>query len=45
MQLDRPFVEAPDRELGDDVGGRDFRFGVTGILLISGIAILLAIIS
>jgi hypothetical protein len=42
MQLDRPFVEAPERE---DVGARDFRFGVTGMLLIAGIAILLTIIS
>jgi hypothetical protein len=34
-----------DRDDYGDVGLRDFKFGVTGILLIAGIAILLAIIS
>jgi hypothetical protein len=39
------FVDERDRQLDGDVGSRDFRFGITGILLIAGIAILLAIIS
>ena len=29
----------------DDVGGRDFKFGVTGVLLMVGVAVLLAIVS
>jgi hypothetical protein len=29
----------------DDVGNRDFRFGVTGVLLMVGVAVLLAIVS
>jgi hypothetical protein len=29
----------------DDVGSRDFKFGVTGLLLLAAVAILLAIIS
>jgi hypothetical protein len=34
-----------DRQFDDDVGSRDFKFGMTGILLIAGVAILLAIVS
>jgi hypothetical protein len=29
----------------DDVGSRDFKFGVTGVLLMVGVAVLLAIVS
>jgi hypothetical protein len=29
----------------DDVGGRDFKFGVTGVLLMVTVAILFAILS
>jgi hypothetical protein len=39
------FVDERDRQLDGDVGSRDFRFGITGILPIAGIAILLTIIS
>jgi hypothetical protein len=43
MYMDRPPTDDVDVE--DDVGIRDLRFAATGILLIAGIAILLAIIS
>lgn len=35
-----------ERHMGtDDVGGRDFKFGVTGVLLMVTVAILFAILS